>query len=85
MNLAELPDDRYVSRGNCHLPPWDERWAAAAFQRVIQAQVITERIKQGVSIIKRVIGPNKQNTHFPARVRDPLLVQEQGFGEEVKL
>src|SRR5260370_6093490 len=47
-------------------------------------QMIAKRIEKGMGIIKRVIGSDKQNTHFPARVRNPLLVQEQDFGEQVE-
>src|SRR6266702_4564795 len=44
--------------------------------------MIAERVKQGMGIIKRMIGSDKQNAHFPLRMGDSLLVQKRGFGEK---
>src|SRR6266702_3694056 len=83
MYLSELSDGG-VSDGNRHVSSWDERRAAASFECIIKMQVVAERIEQGMGIIERVVGSDKQYTHFPARVRNSLLIQEQGFGEQVK-
>ena len=83
MDFSELSDGGF-SGSYPHLSSWDERGAAAAYERVVQAQVVAERIQQGMGIIERVIGSDEQYAHVPARVRNLVFVLEQGFGEQVK-